>query len=98
MTAADGFIAWLGQSTPTPPIAAPAPSPTPPPPTAAPVPRDRVAEYILKANAAAAARSNPLQSDRDPNDQPPAPTGDQVGDYLARQRWEATRRPNPVRP
>jgi hypothetical protein len=64
------------------------------PPTAAAT--DRVAEYIAARNRAAAARSNPLFPNRDPNNQPPAPTGNPVADFLARRNWAAARRPNPL--
>jgi hypothetical protein len=63
---------------------------------------DRVAEYLTKMNAAAAARPNPLLTDTQraaiaTAGPPPAKSGDLVADYLAMQRWREAARPNLLR-
>lgn len=63
---------------------------------------DRVAEYLAKMNAAAAARPNPLLTDAQraaiaAAGPPPEKTGDTVQDYINLQHWHASRRPNPLR-
>jgi hypothetical protein len=63
---------------------------------------DRVAEYLAKMNAAAAARPNPLLTDAQraaiaAAGPLPAKTGDLVVDYIAMQRWRESRKPNLLR-
>jgi len=60
--------------------------------------RDYVGEFLAKRNAIAAAAPNPFSPVRDPNDQPPAPTGDPVQDFVNRLNYENARRPNPLAP
>jgi hypothetical protein len=84
---------WLsGRSVSTP--ASDSQPPTGPAATPA-APQDLVAEYLAKANAAAAARPNPLV--RRPVGEPPAVTGDRVQDYINRHNWLAAQKPNPLR-
>jgi hypothetical protein len=99
MTDFTEFHAWLSTSSAAP--ASPAPAGTAAPtPVAKP---DHVGEYIVRRNAAAAAKPNPLRSEAEnaaarAAGPPPTPIGDYLADYQARAAWLRRRNPDPYGP
>jgi hypothetical protein len=60
--------------------------------------RDYVAEYLVKRNAAAAARPNPLFPDRPaPEPEVDDPNEDQVARFIRRRNAVAASQPSPLR-